>query len=252
MAKKDELEEAQKRILDRAVTQNLPNSQLAFPTQFGREVFASTPQTIPNVVDRISSGNQEAIFNATAARYAAPMQSPIETNFQTSRNIQSPNFPEQSRLASSFATPFDARMYRENVMNERRYSPSPFGGLSVAQNQAIAGSAESRQYTSLLEDIQQNRVLPEFARREAMAATPFSQNEFGGRERTIPLPSGGQVYQSILPEGRGFGSITRAPEAVAQQQAQTAKREEQATRIEQAEIESAKRVIAIKEKHLDK
>jgi hypothetical protein len=228
--KKDEekLERAQERTLDRAVTRGLPNSQLAFPTEFGKEVYAISPQTIPNVVDRISSGNRESIFNATAARYAAQMQSPVETNFQTSRNIQSPNFPEQSRLASSFATPFDSRMYRENVMNERRYSPSPFGDLSVAQNQAIAGSAESRQYTSGLEDIQQNRVLPEFARREAMTATPFSQNEFGGRERTIPLPSGGQVYQSILPEGRGFGSITRTPEAVAQQQAQIAGREERA------------------------
>jgi len=238
MAKKDEkivtptpagkLEQAQKRILDRAATQSLPNSQLSFPTEFGKEVYAFSPQTIPNVVDRISSGNQESIFNATAARYAAPMQSPIETNFQTSRNIQSPNFPEQSRLASSFATPFDAKMYTQNVMNEKRYSSSPFGGLSVAQNQAIAGSADSRQYTSFLEDIQQNRVLPEFARRDAMTATPFSQNTSGEMERTIPLPSGGQVYQSILPEGRGFGSITRTPEAVAQQQAQIAGREERA------------------------
>ena len=222
------LAQAEKRTLDRAVTQSLPNSQLAFPTEFGKEVYAISPETIPNVVDRISSQNQESIFDATAARYASPMQSPIETNFQRGRNIQSPNFPEQGRIASSFATPFDASMYRENVMNERRYSPSPFGGLSVAQNQSLASSADSRQYTSGLEDIQQNRVLPEFARRDAMTATPFSQNASGEMERTIPLQSGGQVYQSIFPEGKGFGSITRTPEAVAQQQAQIAGREERA------------------------
>jgi len=234
MAKKDELEQAQKRILDRAVTQNLPNSKLAFPTRSGSDVFAYNRQTIPSVVDRISSGNQESIFNATAARYAAPLQSPIETNFQISRNIQSPDFPQQNKLAASFATPFDAMTSRENLANKIRYSPSPFGGLSVAQNQAIAGSAESRQYTSRLEDIQQNRVLPEFDRRETMTATPFSQNEFGGRERTIPLPSGGQIYQTVFPEGKGYASITRTPEAVAQQQAQIAKSVEQATRYGEA------------------
>ena len=222
------LEQAQKRTLDRAVAQNFPSSNLAFPTEFGKEVFAVSPETIPNVLDRISSRDQESIFGATAARYSSQMQNPIEANFQTSRNIQSPNFPEQSKLASSFATPFDARMYTENVMNERRYSASPFGGLSVAQNQSLANSISNRQYTSNLENIQETRVLPEFARREAITSAPFSKNVSGEMERTISLPTGGQVYQSILPEGRGFGSITRPPEVVAQQQAQIAGREERA------------------------